>query len=88
MISDSVKVLRLARQLFDAIKEHEHLSLAETQRVIEIAKWWAESTHPQFNKPIGIVPSLILFPVSREWLEYHEKAALQAQETVGEPLRG
>jgi hypothetical protein len=67
-MNDSKRVLILARDLYDHL-ENNPLALKDTLRAIEIARWWAWSEHPERDRPIGVSPSPLMFPVSREWIQ-------------------
>ena len=81
-MEDSIEVLRLARDLYDHL-EGNPLPLKETNRAIEIAKWWMYTEHPERDRPIGLTRSSILFPLSREAVQRLERTAAQVQ---GQPL--
>jgi hypothetical protein len=71
-MNDSLAVLRLARNLYDHL-EGNPLPLDETNRAIEIAKWWAYTEHPDRINPIGLSPSRVLFALSRDEIERLEQ---------------
>ena len=85
MDMDSVRVLTLARDLYDHLEDNP-LSLSETNRAIEIAKWWAYVEHSERVNPILLTPSQVLFPLSRVQIQRLGKTPLQDSQRHGECL--
>ncbi len=71
-MEDSIQVLMLARDLYDHL-EGNSMSLDETNRAIEIAKWWVYVEHPERRNPIALTSSPILFPITRSQIRCREK---------------
>jgi hypothetical protein len=76
-MKDSIEVLTLARDLYDHL-ENNLLPLEETNRAIEIAKWWAYVGHPERVNPIGLTSSPVLFALSRDEIQRLETREQQA----------